>query len=481
MNPMTIAPPKLTPTEPSAAEQSQWRWLLELQEVLVQVSTTSCPAERLAAAVASLDSASEDLLVHEERIALRLTPPGLRINDRRVLAAGRVHTRLLSLEALLRRHRIGHLVVERGATAEDWMGLCHVLMRSSRGGSRRGRRDDGRSDFLQVAGIDAAAMRSTRSLEARDTIRALVSSMQSLLHNPDQQGHVALRPIRRAVQDLVDQLQRNAATFSVRRALDLPDGGLAVHSTRVCILSVGMGQQLGLDRAALRELGLCGVLHDIGKQRLAPEIVEKRGPLTTEEWTEMQRHPREGLMALQDVLRGGTDRWRPMLAAYEHHMKIDQSGYPQVRRARKVSLYSRIVSVADVFDAVTSRRSYRSRPWQPELVLRNMLDQPRWGLDRSLVKVLLQANGLYPVGSLVLLEDGRTAAVIAHRADAPHQPLVRLATGVDGTLWPRTEDIDLAEPGAPGVVRSLDTRQVPVDLPSLLEAPTAAIAFAGID
>jgi HD-GYP domain-containing protein (c-di-GMP phosphodiesterase class II) len=388
---------------------------------------------------------------------------------------------LLSLEALLRRHRIGSLRVHRGAQAAEWLGLCHVLMRSTRGGSRRGRHTDATSDFLRVGDLGESETRNVRGLRARDTIRALVASMQSLLHNPDQTDRQVLRSIRRAVQDLVDQMQDNAATLMLRRSLDLPDGGLAVHSTRVGILSLAMGRQLGLGRDALLELGLCGVLHDIGKQRLAPEIVEKRGPLTAEEWTEMKRHPRQGLMVLQSVLRRVKDRWRPMLAAYEHHMKTDQSGYPRVRRPRKVSLYSRIVSVADVFDAVTSRRSYRSRPWRPELLLRNMLDQPRWGLDRSLVKVLIQANGLYPVGSQVLLDDRRTAVVLAHRASSPHQPLVRLATSVDGTLWPRTEDIDLTMPGAPSVVRSLAPHELPLDMPSILAAPSPAIAFAGAD
>jgi len=260
--------------------------------------------------------------------------------------------------------------------------------------------------------------------------------------------------LKRAMLVLVDQVQRHPqALVQVRRA-EASTAGLAAHSSRVSILCLAIGNQLGLARASLYELGLSGLLHDIGKQRLAPDVVNKRGPLTEDEWHEMRRHPVEGLVLLQAMPFDERSAWRPMLAAYEHHMKIDQSGYPRVRRPRRVSLFSRIVAVADVFDAVASPRNYRARPWPQEMVLRNMLEQPRWGLDRAIVKVLIQVVGLYPLGETLQLQDGRLVTVIGSHPQALHAPRVRVIADADGNLVGMGPELELVDE-AVGIRRSM--------------------------
>ena len=169
-------------------------------------------------------------------------------------------------------------------------------------------------------------------------------------------------------------------------------------------------------------------------------------------------------MLLQGLLQDTENSWRPMLASYEHHMKIDQSGYPRVRRQRKATLYSRIVSVVDVFDAVTSSRGYRSRPWCPDVVLRNMLDQPSWGLDRVIVKAFIHAVGLHPIGCLVRLSDGHPAVVIDRNPDAPQSPIVLVVADLQGRLLPQGHCVDLSSPDAPVIHQGIEATALPFDL-----------------
>jgi len=400
----------------------------------------------------------------------------MRIDDRAVRPDPATLRVRLRLETHLRRLRIGSLRIRRGVREDAWRSLVEDLSHMLQSGqSGLIRRPQGLGNHLDVRPARPEQRTSDRDARAAAALHAVYAAVQAVLRDPLRTPPADVRWLKRALQQLVDQVSTNETALLLRRGLELHRGGLVEHSVQVGLLTMTMGQQLQLDRQALLELGLCGVLHDIGKQRLAPEIVEKRGALTEAEWVEMKRHPREGLVALQAVLHPLRDRWRPMLAAYEHHMKIDQTGYPLVRRPRKIGLVSRIVSVADVYDAITSPRSYRARPWRPELVLRNMLDQPRWGLDRSLVKVLIQAIGLYPVGSLVQLEDGRTALVVSTPPDAPHAPLVRIVAAANGAAWPHFEELDLTDAGTPRVLHTLDPRERHVDMVGLL-AETCATA-----
>ncbi len=103
--------------------------------------------------------------------------------------------------------------------------------------------------------------------------------------------------------------------------------------------------------------------------------------------------------------------YRQMLIAYEHHMKLDLSGYPTNKRSREPTLFSRIVSVADAFDAGTSVRSYQYNPWPPDAVLKEMRDNPRRGFDPLLVKALITATGVYPIGTLCILDTHELAVV----------------------------------------------------------------------
>src|SRR5690606_31981045 len=197
----------------------------------------------------------------------------------------------------------------------------------------------------------------------------------------------------------------------------------------------------------LYELGLGALFHDIGKMRIDPEIVNKPARLNEEEWRQMQRHPVEGLLALF-TMRGLSEMpYRAMLQAYEHHMKLDLSGYPRNRRPREPTLFSRIVATADGFDAATSKRSYQSQPWPPDEVLREMRESTQRGFDPLLVKALINVTGVFPPGTAIILDTNELAVVVARNPDPAqvHKPIVRIITNAWGMRLAEPMTADLSE------------------------------------
>ncbi|MGW8266374.1 MAG: HD-GYP domain-containing protein, partial [Longimicrobiales bacterium] len=261
---------------------------------------------------------------------------------------------------------------------------------------------------------------------------------------------VNVRRVKRAVQGIVDQVLANEPSMITMTTLRDYDEYTFTHCVNVCIFSIIIGQRLGLPRLLLYELGLGALFHDLGKSRIDHEIVNKPGALNDEEWFKLQQHPTEGLLSLFGLHGFPEVPYRQMLIAYEHHMKVDLSGYPKNRRDRKPTLFSRIVSVADAFDAGTSVRSYQFEPWPPDHVLKEMRDNPKRGFDPVLVKALINATGVYPIGTLVILDTMEMAVVsgVNKDPDKLHLPVVKVISDPMGVpvSEPRTLDLSTVDP-----------------------------------
>ncbi len=237
-----------------------------------------------------------------------------------------------------------------------------------------------------------------------------------------------LKRVKRAVQGIVDAILTDPASLIGLTTLREFDDYTFVHSVNVCILSVALGRRLGLSKPQLLELGLAALLHDIGKSRLPVEMLNKRGELDGQERILLQSHSWQGVLALFAMPAGGARPWRALTAAYEHHMRIDLSGYPKPVRPRRLSLFSKIIAVADGFDAATTTRVYQPAPWTPADVLRGMRDNPRLGLDTVVVKAFINLTGIYPVGTVVVLDTLELGLVYSANPDptALSRPIVRL-------------------------------------------------------
>ncbi len=270
---------------------------------------------------------------------------------------------------------------------------------------------------------------------------------------------VNVRKVKRAVQGIVDQVLANEPSMITMTTLRDFDEYTFTHCVNVCIFSVVIGQRLGLGKIQLYDLGLGALFHDLGKSRLDYGVINKAGDLSDEEWFQLQQHPTEGLLALFH-LHGLPDMpYRQMLMVYEHHMKTDLTGYPKNRRPRTPSLFSRIVSVADSFDAGTSIRSYQYQPWAPDAVLKEMRDNPKRGLDPVLVKALINATGVFPIGTLCILDSMEMAVVAGVNKDPRklHLPVVKVISDALAMplSHPRVLDLSEVDPATGKPVRSI--------------------------
>ena len=248
-----------------------------------------------------------------------------------------------------------------------------------------------------------------------------------------------IKKIKRMVQSIVDQILNEESSLIGLTTLRDYDEYTFTHSVNVCIFAVALGKRLGLGKLQLYDLGMAALFHDIGKSRVPAEILNKTTGLSDDEWRLVAAHPWLGALSLFQ-LRGQDVPYRAIIVAHEHHMKLDLTGYPRPVRQRTLSMFSKIVAVADGFDAATSRRSYQTVPYTPAQVMQEMRDNPRRGMDPVVVKAFINLTGIYPVGTLVILDTFELGIVSleqpgAGNAVAPDCARHQRCTGQPAASW----------------------------------------------
>lgn len=254
------------------------------------------------------------------------------------------------------------------------------------------------------------------------------------------------KKIKRAVQSIVDQVLRNELSLVGLTVVRGYDEQIFTHSVNVCIFSVSIGKRIGLTKLQLYDLGMAGLLHDFGKSRIPLEILNSEVPLTEEQEEVVRTHPWQGVLALFGLRGHGEIPYRAMVASYEHHMKTDLSGFPKTIEPRQLSMFSKIVAVANGYDAPPARSFAKGVPIRPDEVLREMRENKDLGYDPILVKALINLLGVYPVGTCVILDTYEIAVVHGANPDLAqlHRPIVRIVVTAEGGRTDGSALVDLA-------------------------------------
>jgi HD-GYP domain-containing protein (c-di-GMP phosphodiesterase class II) len=405
-------------------------------------------------AIDELHGLMSSLAEREGGVELRVVGDFFFLNDTRLRLDVTNFSTFGSFAQALNQHGLGGLQIHPGVRREEWAPFLSLLQRNPPA-------DNVFQTFLERLGgvpvLHIDVRPETEEEKEKETEEALqaakrtyvqsVKVAKDVLQDVRLGRAVNVRQVKRAVQNIVDQVLDNEPSMVTLTTLRDFDEYTFTHSVNVCIFSVVIGQRLKLDRSQLYELGLGGLLHDIGKMRLSQEVINKADNLTEKDWNEIKKHPTEGLLALFHMVGFVDTPYRQMLMAYEHHMKVDVTGYPTNTRPRKPGLFSRIVAVADAFDAGTSVRSYQHRPWPPDAVLKEMRDNPRRGMDPLLVKALITATGVFPVGTLVFLDTMEMAVVSSANPDPDkvHLPRVKVISNSMGVPLAQPVQVDLSE------------------------------------
>lgn len=224
-----------------------------------------------------------------------------------------------------------------------------------------------------------------------------------------QHGRVIdTRACHGAVKRNLESMLRNESAMLWLIRLKSKDLYTSLHCLSVSIMAMGFGNHLGLHDDKLQLLGMAGLLHDVGKMRIDPEILNKPGKLTPQEFEVIKRHPVYGLEALR--AQPGIPE-AALQAAYGHHERLDGTGYPLGSGAAQISYMTRIITIVDAFDAITSHRAYDcARPVQSAFeILRSAAGAQ---FDEDLVHEFIRWLGAFPVGTLVELHTGEVAVVV---------------------------------------------------------------------
>ena len=291
----------------------------------------------------------------------------------------------------------------------------------------------------RVAG-DLSDMATIKRLYA-DAVEAAGNVWDSALTEGQPDATMA----RTMIDGLAQAVAQNRTALLALTTLKNYDNYTFTHMVNVSILTMGQARALGIEGRLLREFGLSALMHDIGKVRTPKEILNKPDKLTDDEFAIMKRHTVEGA----EILRMTPDI--PALApvvAFEHHLRLDGSGYPHGVSRSSLNIGTMLCSIADVYDAMRSQRRYQ-KSFPTERILEVLKRNDGQQFDQNLVRRFVQLVGIYPAGNLVRLNTGEVALVRTVYAPDPYRPAVRILIAADGrrldlpyelNLWETSED-----------------------------------------
>jgi putative nucleotidyltransferase with HDIG domain len=271
-----------------------------------------------------------------------------------------------------------------------------------------------------------------------------------------------LEEIGNLVDDISLSITRNPEAFLSLSRLKTIDNYTYLHSVAVCALMIALGKQMGLDNALLKDLGMAGLLHDVGKMMVPEEVLNKPGRLTDEEFDIMKQHPQMGL----EILKGSQGVCDIALdVCLHHHERIDGKGYPDRLSGEALSLFARMGAVCDVYDAITSVRCYKTS-WEPAEAIRKMAEWQEGHFDSNVFHAFVKTIGIYPSGTLVKLKSTRLAVVMEQSGKSLITPIVKVFFSTKENAPMQVEILDLSKT-ADSIANAEDPQKWGFDLKKL--------------
>jgi len=283
---------------------------------------------------------------------------------------------------------------------------------------------------------------------------------------------VSIKKAKRVVESMVDLILEEEQLLLGMTAIKDYDEYTYHHSVNVSILSVALGQRLGLSKKALTELGLVALFHDIGKIEIPSELLNKPTSFSDEEWNIVKKHPFWGVKAILRLRGFDATSIRAAIVAFEHHMNYDFSGYPTTRKPIELDFYSRLIGLADQYDGMTSSRVYSRIPMPPDRALSLMMERAGTQLDPILFKFFINMIGVFPVGTLVMLDTKELGLVYQSDAVFLDRPKVLVIMNDKGEKI-SGHVVDLSEKDSNGkflrsIVRTMDPNKYRINLAEYL-------------
>lgn len=285
-----------------------------------------------------------------------------------------------------------------------------------------------------------------RERARRDYTYAKASVEEIAQKIKEGKGAVGVRKTVRVVQDMVTNLIEDDEVYSAISTLRVFDDYIYTHSVNVAMLSMCIGRRINLSRRNLVNLGMCALLHDLGKIEIPNEVLHKKEKLDDSELKLIEEHSLNSSRLMLKLKASPDSKARILVPMFEHHLKYDLSGYPHVDWKKPLTLFGKIISIADKYDSLTSSRAYRKFLLSPDRALGYMFDRAGKDYDPILIKVFINIMGVYPVGTLMKLDTDELALVVSSPSrDFSKRPLVCILEKEGEGSYKKKEIINLDE------------------------------------
>jgi len=365
----------------------------------------------------------------------------------------------------LREHEIERIAFDRGITPDEVTAFIHAIASL---GNKGAAEQPAQFPHIHVGRITADERRDDGIGSDMAAIRQLysnaVSVAQTVWESATVEGMPDVPAALQTVEGLAEAVTQNRTALVALTAMRNYDNYTFTHMVNVSILTMGQARALGIEGRLLREFGLSALMHDIGKVRTPKDILNKPDKLTDDEFVIMRRHTVDGA----EILRRTPEM--PILApvvAFEHHLRLDGTGYPFGVRRQSLNVGTMLCSISDIYDAMRSQRAYQ-QAFPTERILAVLKRNDGTQFDQHLVRRFVQLLGIYPPGNLVRLSTGEVAVVARVHAPDPYRPRVRVLFNASGARLDLPYERNLWEPPHPGaaadsVVGPLDPAEFGID------------------
>jgi len=318
-------------------------------------------------------------------------------------------------------------------------------------------------DAASLQNDDQKAVAKKVFFETLGTIRDVITQIKTKQY-PD------VRKLKRLAQTTVNLMMQDESILLGLTAIKNYDEYTFNHSLNVSIYGLAIGRRLGFSKKTLTELGITALLHDIGKSKVPLEVLNKPGKLDEAEWDQMKKHPLMGVEIVLNLKQLGEINPKMVIGIFDHHLRTNLTGYPKLFRKKTPSLFGRIIQIADVYDAMTTPRVYRNKCYTPEQVLAIMLRDQGTQFDPILLKIFIGLVGIFPIGSLVMLDTQELGIVYKANPDPKliDRPQVILISREQKGEVKKTL-VDLSETNGDGkykrnITKTLDPNKYHVDI-----------------
>ncbi|MBP1697050.1 MAG: cyclic diguanylate phosphodiesterase [Deltaproteobacteria bacterium] len=393
----------------------------------------------------------------EGRFLLRIVRDHFFFNDIRITASADKYPVFKAFLQEMRKRRIGGMKFSEGASGEHLTDLAYLLSGLEENHENNYLAVRNQLEHRNIKSIEVEKLEVSKDEEididsegqkkySREVYFRSVGLAKEVVQSIHQQKPLPIRKAKRLIQNAANAVMQDDSTLLGLANIKNYDEYAFNHSVNVAIYAMALGQRIGIPKKHLSHLGMAGLFHDIGKAKIPEEILNKTERLSLGERSIMRAHPVIGAELIMRMTEWGELSARMTEGAFEHHLRYDLTGYPRLAQKKKVTLFGRIVSIADFYDALARPRGTLRFPYVSEKILEIMLERRGKDFDPGIVKVFINMIGAFPLGTLALLNTHEMGIVTRIQEDTEllDRPEVCLIYYGDGE-YRKGKVVDLGE------------------------------------